>query len=117
MVAYDPKKSRNWKATAQEHFRRALADAGRGPLEGPVACAIVARFTCPKSDWRKREPMPRRPHAKRPAAENVGKAVLDAGTGVAWLDDAQIVTLKIEKIIAAQGEAPGVEVWFQALDR
>ena len=108
---YDPAKSRNWKATAQAHFRDALQAAGiTAPFQGPLECRILARFTCPKSDWRKREPVPQRPHAKRPDAENVGKAVLDSATGVVWLDDAQVAKLTIVKVVGAQGEAPGVEV-------
>jgi Holliday junction resolvase RusA-like endonuclease len=111
MVAYDPAKSRNWKATAQAHFREALAAAGIAtPLQGPVECRILARFTCPKSDWRKREPVPERLHMKRPDAENVAKAVLDSATGVVWLDDAQVAELTVKKVIGAQGEAPGLEV-------
>lgn len=110
---YDPAKSRNWKATAQEHMRSAMGD--RPPLAGPCACEITAVFTCPKSEWRKREPLGRRPHAKRPDGENVAKAVLDAATGVLWLDDAQVARLLVVKIIGAQGEAPSVEVAVREL--
>ncbi len=106
MVAYDPAKSRNWKATAQCHMRDAMA--GAAPLQGPVTCMVAARFTCPASDHRKRDPMPRRWHAKRPDVENVVKAVLDAATGVLWLDDNQVSHLVAAKTIGAQGEAPSV---------
>jgi len=107
---YDPAKSRNWKATAHEHFRAALNLAGKQPFAGPVACMIRAVFTCPRSDWRKSKPVLRRPHAKRPDAENVAKAVLDAAQGVLFLDDSQVARLTVEKFIGAQGEAPRVEV-------
>lgn len=109
--AYDPAKSRNWKATAQEHFVSAMRAAGEaGPLLGPVEVTIRAIFTCPKSDYRKNNPRGQRPHAKRPDAENCAKAVLDAGTGILYADDAQVCDLKVEKIIGAQGEGPRVEV-------
>ena len=52
VVTYDPAKSRNWKATAQQHM--AIAMGGRNPLEGPLSCLIVATFSCPKSDWKKK---------------------------------------------------------------
>ena len=108
---YDPAKSRNWKATAHEHFRLALQAAQvTRPLVGPVQCEILAVFTCPASQWRKTRPMPRRPHAKKPDAENVAKAVLDAGTGVVWIDDSQVADLRIRKVIGEQGEAPYVLV-------
>ena len=112
VVAYDPSKSRTWKATAQDFMRHAMA--GAQPTQGPVECAIVATFTCPKGDWRK-EPVIARWHAKRPDAENVAKAILDAATGVLWLDDAQVSRLEVSKVIASQGAAPGVRVEVRAL--
>jgi len=114
MVAYDPAKSRTWKATAQDHMRHAMA--GAEPMRGPVECSITADFTCPKSDWRKREPVIARWHAKKPDAENVAKAILDAATGVVWLDDAQVSKLQVSKVIAPQGAAPGVRVVVRALE-
>ena len=112
--AYDPPKSRNWKATAQEHM--AMAMGGAPPLQGPLSCEVAATFTCPKGDRRKREPRPRRLHAKRPDIENVVKAVLDAATGVLWLDDAQVARLLVLKAIGAQDEAPGVWLKVERLD-
>jgi len=106
---YDPKKSRTWKAGAQDFFRQAMA--GTPMFEGPVSVEVVAVFTCPKGDHRKRTPVPQRPHAKRPDAENVAKAVLDAATGIVWQDDAQVSDLRVRKFIGAQGEAPGVRVY------
>ena len=115
--AYDPPKSRNWKATAQEHMRLAaeLPD-GAVAFIGPVAVNITAMFTCPQGDFRKRRPLPRRWHSKRPDAENITKAVLDAATGILWLDDSQVAWLKVRKIIGRQGEAPGVWLEVRALD-
>lgn len=106
--AYDPPKSRNWKATAQQHMRYALA--GAAPLHGPLHCEVVAVFTCPSSDWRKGKPQPRRWHAKRPDCENVVKAVLDSATGVVWLDDSQVSRVLAVKVIGQQGEAPYVRI-------
>jgi Holliday junction resolvase RusA-like endonuclease len=113
---FDPAKSRNWKAMAHEHMRAAMDQAGMAaPFAGAVLCRVFAVFTCPKSDWRKRARI-RRCHAKRPDAENVAKAVLDAATGVIWLDDAQVAELSVSKVIGAQGEAPYVQVTVQALE-
>jgi len=107
--AYDPKKSRNWKATAQETMRVALEEA---QLSVPLFCAgavyleIVAIFTCPKGDWSKRNPLPRRWHTKRPDRDNVEKAVKDAASKILWLDDAQVASGRSVKVIGYQGEAP-----------
>lgn len=104
--AYDPPKSRNWKACAQEHMRAAMGAAE--PLQGPISLEIAATFTCPRSHWRKTAPLPRRWHVGRPDADNVAKAVKDAGSGVLWIDDSQVARLVVIKAIGAQGEAPGL---------
>lgn len=79
-------------------------------MTGPLTVEITAIFSCPESDRRKRVPAPRRPHAKLGDADNIGKAVLDAATGVLWEDDAQVARLLIEKFIGAQDEEPRVEL-------
>ena len=110
---YDPQKSRSWKGVAQVHMQQAMDAAGQtAPLylsHSPVDVLVVAVFTCPRGDYRK-GPVPRRPHAKRGDAENIAKAVMDAATGILWVDDAQVARLVVEKWIGAQGEAPGVVV-------
>lgn len=108
---YQPTKAVNWKATAQAHYRDAVG-AG-SPLAGPVGILVTCYFTCPKSDWRTRTPRDRRWHTKTPDADNVIKAVKDSAKGVLWLDDCQVADERTVKIIAAQGEAPRVEldVW------
>lgn len=109
---YDPTKSRNWKGEAKHLMHEALG--GQKPfLEGPVAVFIRAIHTCPKSDYRKRTPAPRRWRPKRPDIDQIAKAVLDAATGVLWHDDAQVVALTVEQCTAAQDEAPGVLVQVQ----
>lgn len=119
--ASDPPKSRSWKATAQSHMRDAcdgyLKMSGTAwPLLGPMSVIIRAVFLCPKSDERKRDPRPRRWHVNsRGDVENIAKAVLDAGTGVLYLDDGQVARLEVEKVIGAQGEPSRVEVWCQPL--
>ncbi len=104
--AYDPLRSRLWKARAQSFIR--LAMAGRAPLEGPVSCEILATFACPKGDRRQRKPARRRWHTKLGDPDNVAKAVLDAASGLCFGDDAQVARLTVVKVIAAQDEAPGV---------
>lgn len=103
---FDPEKSRSWKAVVQDRMI-AMMD-GRPPLAGPVAVELVACFTCPRSQWRKREPMPERWKPGRPDIDNLYKGIADSGNGVVWIDDAQIVSACISKRIAAQGHAPGV---------
>jgi Holliday junction resolvase RusA-like endonuclease len=113
VVAYDPPRSRSWKQCAQAHMAAAMTQVGASLFSGPVKVTITARFSCPRSEWRKREPLAERPHVKRPDLENVIKAILDAGTGVVWHDDSQVSALDAQKLVAAQGAAPSVEMWVQ----
>lgn len=84
--------------------------------EGALELRVVAVFRCPKSDERKRSLTPRRMKATRPDAENVAKAVQDAGTGILWTDDAQVARLVVEKVYGARGEVPRVELTVLAMD-
>jgi Holliday junction resolvase RusA-like endonuclease len=109
---YDPAKSRNWKATAQQHYIDAITHAlSAVPAfpEGPLVLEVLAVFTLARSHWRKR-PVPRRPKMSKPDGSNVLKAVEDAGNGVLWLDDAQIVVASVTRLVGAQEEAPFVQV-------
>lgn len=116
VVAYDPAKSRNWKAEARAVMAAAIPSGGALPFpDGPLYVSIEAVFTCPKSAWKKRVPTPREAHAKRPDWENVAKAVCDAGTGVWWREDSQIALAHVEKWQGAQGEAPYVRITVTAI--
>ena len=110
--AYDPKTSRDWKATAQQHARDQMARAGAAMFTGPVCVSISFVFTRPQTTYRKRKPRGREPKTTKPDADNLAKAVLDALNGVAWIDDRQVYELHMVKLVGAQGEAPmtGVEV-------
>jgi len=105
--AYDPAKSRVWKGVAQMFMRDAMGE--RAPLDGALEVEISATWSCPVSAT-KRDGAVRRLRAKKPDAENVAKAVLDAGNGVLWGDDAQVARLVVTKWTAARGERPGVAV-------
>jgi Holliday junction resolvase RusA-like endonuclease len=117
----DPTRSRSWKATAQAHALDAVqratgVTAPPFPADAPLEVLVLALFPCPSGDHRKREPRPRRWHTKAQGdADNLAKAVLDAGNGVLWLDDRQVARLVVEKMIGAQGEAPRVELVVRPL--
>ena len=51
-----------------------------------------------------------KPYTKKPDADNLAKAILDALNGVAYPDDAQIVTLTVRK---RYGEADMVHVLIE----
>lgn len=110
----DPGKSRSWKAYAQAIYAQTLASTshpltpfGAVPLRVDLACI----FRCPSSDHRKRDPVPRRwKSGGNLDVDNLAKAALDAGNGVLWIDDGQVVDLRVRKVIGAQGEPSRVEM-------
>jgi|GEM_PF-195684 len=111
-VAYDPRESRDWKATAQAHMAAAVSRAHglvRIVLDGPLELQVLAVFSSPKSADRKHG-HPRSWHIKRPDGDNVLKAVKDAAKGVLWRDDCQVCDERIIKVVGAQGEAPYLEI-------
>lgn len=97
-----------FKATARLAW--ANSDYDGEPL--PYAFAVRLTFVFPRPGrliWKSR-PMPRAGHTRKPDADNLAKAVLDALNGVVWPDDSQVCRLTVEKVYAAGGEQPHVEV-------
>jgi Holliday junction resolvase RusA-like endonuclease len=90
-----------------------LADARALPPlfeAGPVVLEVLAVYRRPqrmKTPWRLYRP-------GRPDGDNLLKAVQDAGNGLLWKDDSQIVVAKISKMYAGAGEPPHVEVLVRA---
>lgn len=114
-INYDPKKSRDWKATAQQHMLVARQRAGLGVMAGPLMVEIEATFECPRSQWRKGAPRPGTWWPKKPDIDNITKAVFDAGNGVLWLDDREIVALHFVKLQAPQGSPAKLRILVKAL--
>lgn len=101
-----------WKRSIQFIARqnwhgRAMPDAFYVGLE------IV--FPRPKSMIWKTKPMPTVWHIKKPDRDNLDKAVLDALTGIFWIDDCQACDGRIKKRIAGGGEECGVYVLVHKL--
>jgi Holliday junction resolvase RusA-like endonuclease len=76
------------------------------------AVSVDLVFVLPRTKgqvW-KSKPMPRLHHTKKPDLDNLEKSVLDALTGIAWIDDAQVQRVTKEKWIASGDELPRVIV-------
>lgn len=96
---YTPTKTRNFKTLV----RLAAQAAGVRPIPGPVLVVVVAYWTWPTSQQRKRETRPEEWRDTGPDADNVAKGVLDALNGLAYADDRQTALLVSAKRRAAQG--------------
>lgn len=115
VIQYDHPRSRTYKATVQSHLMFARVDGALPEFfSDPVSVLIRATFRLANTRHRKRHPVRTAWRAQRPDIENVAKAILDAATGVLWNDDSQVVRLVIEKVTAAQGEAPRLELIVEA---
>ena len=108
--AYDPEKSRNYKAYVRLLATQAMKASGFTMIEGPCSIEIFAFFEVPKSKSKKfREAALNgleRP-TKKPDLSNIVKGIEDALNGLVYKDDSSIVSLKIQKYYS---EFPRVEI-------
>ena len=102
---FDPKENVEAKKLVAQIARLAI----RSPIEGPVSLAAVFEFERPKSHYGKalKASAPVY-HTQRPDVDNLIKTVLDGLNGIAWLDDAQVVSVSGEKVWS--GNAPMTRV-------
>ena len=108
--AYDPPKSRSWKALVADFAEKAMKEQGlTQPMEGPLMVKIRFGFPLPKSQYRK-NPKPMMWHMKRPDLDNLYKGVIDAMEGIVYPRDSEIVKVIMDKVIVPQGEAPYVNL-------
>lgn len=108
--AYDPDKSRNYKAFVKVLVIDAMKKQGCTLSELPLEVAIIAYVGIPTSKPKKFKQQAleglQKP-TKKPDVDNVAKIILDSITGIAYQDDKQIVKLSVSKIYS---ETPKVEV-------
>lgn len=106
--AFTPEKTVNYENLVKLEYQRQCGNACI--TEGGVHMRIIARFGIPSSaSKRKKSAMvcgAIRP-TKKPDCDNIVKIICDALNGIAYKDDAQIVTVYIEKFYATM---PSVEV-------
>ena len=77
-----------------------------GPHE-PVIVTIDVYRPLPDSMSRR---VRSEPDTYKPDADNVGKLVMDALTGVAWADDSQVVDLHVRKHSRVRGQAERMDI-------
>lgn len=97
--AYTPASTRNFEALIRHEL--ALAMGGKTPVSDAALGLFVAmRFQVPGSWPKWRKEMAEHDdvwHMGRPDADNVLKAIEDAGNNVVWVDDAQIADVRVSK--------------------
>ena len=105
---YTPEKTVNYENLVKLEFQRQCSEAYIG--DGGIRMYIAARFSIPCSASKRKATAMLdgaiRP-TRKPDCDNIAKIICDALNGVAYRDDAQIVSITIEKRYAV---IPGVEI-------
>jgi Holliday junction resolvase RusA-like endonuclease len=107
----DKRTERYYKAIAAFSARYAPAE----PLAGPLEVGFIFVMARPKRLMRKADPEDRIWCPVRPDWDNLCKGVCDGLQGF-WLDDAQIVLAKVEKLYAAKGEEPKIHITISKIN-
>lgn len=110
---YTPTKKANGRSNGIAEYkasvRQAFAEVYReAPLDCPVMLDVVFILPRTKGQIWKRKEMPRLIHDKTPDVDNLMKSLMDALTGLAWIDDTQVWRAQLTKVIAAGDEQPCV---------
>ncbi len=101
-AAFEEKVRLCWKTQSGETF----------PAGVPLKATVTAWFPIPKSAGRKKAAaMEGMAHIRRPDADNVAKAILDALNGYAYPDDSAVSALRITK--ACTTAAPRAEITIE----
>lgn len=107
-ITFTPAKTRKW-----ENYARLAAQTqmqGFPPLEGALYLRVAATFPIPETwpRWKREQALAgKMGHTAKPDGDNVLKAVKDALNGIAWIDDAQVVTHTMGKLY---GTKPGIQI-------
>ena len=100
VVADRRKQLRQWEATIAEHASR---HCNGGPHSGMVCVSMIFIFKRPKSHFgsgrnaERMKPLAPCGHMQRPDVDKLVRAVLDGLTGVAFVDDSQVVMIEARK--------------------
>ena len=110
---YTPSKTREY----EKKVRLCWAEQSREGFGAgiPLQAEITAFFPLPRSlSRKKRSAMDRTKHTKKPDADNLAKAILDALNGFAYKDDSMVSVLSVKKI-NTEG-APHVDVLIREVE-
>lgn len=91
---YTPKATRDYERAIREAFENAHGRPPE-PFSGPIAVCIMTYRQLPNSAPKS---VISEQDTHKPDIDNVAKIVLDALNGVAWKDDAQVVSLTVSKL-------------------
>jgi Holliday junction resolvase RusA-like endonuclease len=98
---FTPKATRQYEQLVKQEYKtQAAVQFGGWFADRQVSVKIRAYFKIPVSaSLKRREDMTRGVIVpkKRPDIDNISKIILDSLNGAAWVDDAQVVALEVQK--------------------
>lgn len=93
---YTPEKTKEYEQLVRWSWK---AQSGEVIANRPIVARITAYMPIPKSTSKKKQAaMIGTPHTKKPDADNIAKAVLDALNGYAYTDDSSVCVLLVKKV-------------------
>ena len=100
-MSFTPDKTVAYEELVRARYRAATSESGQTEtFDGPISLAIVAEYSIPKSTSKKRAAEMERCEifpTKKPDWDNIGKIICDALNGLAYKDDAQVVSASVRK--------------------
>ena len=114
------KHGKPWRKNVQKSAMAEMEGAG---IVKDIPLSVTIRFLLPrpKSHFRSgrysdklRDDVPAY-HLIRPDVDKMSRAILDAMTGVVYMDDSLIVSKKVSKEYASPGEDPGADITVELL--
>ena len=99
--AITPKATREYEALVRMFAQMAMDGP---PIEGPVYIRAEFHFERPRSQWRKRNPVPAGLCDRKPDLDNLIKSLLDGLEGPCFAMDSQVAWIAARKLYAAQGD-------------
>ena len=104
VTTYDPDKSRDWK----NYVKMTVAEDVQAPFPAgmPLVMSVQFHLLRPASISAKKRPFP----TVKPDVDNLVKGIKDALTGIAWVDDCQVIRLYASKEYT---DKPGVSIRIQ----
>jgi len=103
----------DWKRLVRVELALAFKERGLLPIDQAIGVDLA--FVMPLAKSKRRKVNHRKWHEQKPDKDNLEKAVLDALSGIAWTDDAKVSCGMTTKVIAGDGDTPGVAIRIRSL--
>ena len=94
---FTPGPQASYKLAVGHIARAAMSKAGYKPFEGPLELTYRATFDWPET-WSQRRKDKIRWKSSKPDVDNAAKLAADALNQIVYLDDAQIASLRAQKV-------------------